>query len=1100
MVMRFGLLGTLSVTDDQGGEHAPGSPMARALLAALLLAPGRVVGLDRLESLLWDGCPPATARASLHNHVSRLRRSLGDASRVTSQDGGLLLRVEEAELDTDRLAAAFAQARRAHGAEDWREVVRATEEAAALWRGDPLAEFPRLAAEAAADVARWQEARLQCLEFWADASAALGQDAELLTELRRLTAEFPLRETFQAHLLLVLHRAGHRAEALEAYHALRRTFVDTLGVEPGPGIRSAFQHVLDDDHNGTTGPALPKASRSTPVPRALPRDPVGFTGREMQIDALVAALRDDAGSGQETVGLHTVDGMPGIGKTAFALRVAHHVSADYPDGQIFLPLHAHTAGTPPVTAEDALGELLLAVGESPGRLPEGLTARAGLWRSCVAGRRMVIVLDDARGSDQVEPLLPGTPGCLIIVTSRRRLEALAGATPVTLGVLPEEEAVRLLIRRSGRPDLDPDDPSLARLAELCGRLPLALNLVSARLRHRRGWTPADIADDLGAAADRLATLSSENVSVAAAFDLSRHALTPAAGTLLRRLGLLPGVDLDAYAAAALYGTDPGTARRLLDELCDHSLVDEPTRGRYQMHDLIREYTRTLAGAETPADADIAVRRLLAHYLHTASDANRLLVRDAGEPPRFHAERPTAVPRLTDATAATQWLRAEQANLRAAVDEAVLRGQHEAARALPAALHEFLRAGGHWDEATRLHRIALDSATATGNPSDRATALHQLAIVSTLQGRYAESETLLTQALELIASLGDPRRAATVFYDTARLFRLTGRYDEAVAALTEALRRFTETGDRHGEGQVLIELGHVQQLAGRYPEAAATAEAALAFFRASGDLRGLANSLATRADILRSLGHYRESTEHHREALVLYRRQGNLMGQANVLADLGDVLRLTGADREAEEHLTEAVQITQELGSPLGEAHSLTYLARLHLGRGDAERADALLTHALALCEEVDSAMGRAYVTLHTAEVALLRAAPAAARAQAGHCLGLFEELGDLGGRAAALHVHALALRACGEPGPASDRHHEALTLARSIQAPYEEMRALVGIADCLSDLGDPGLAAEPLRTALAIAERLRLPEATGLLRRLTEVTAHDRSVDVGVNG
>ncbi|WP_017236687.1 AfsR/SARP family transcriptional regulator [Streptomyces sp. SS] len=1091
MDVRFALLGPLSATDEGGEERAPRPPLPRALLAALLLAPNRVVTLDRLAGMLWDGRPPASARASLHNHVTRLRRSLGDPTRILSRDRGLVLRVEDGELDADRLVGALDEARRARHAEDWEHVSRVTEAALALWRGAPLEEFPALAAGAASDLTRWQETRLQCLELRAEAVVRLGSHEEFLPELRRAAAEFPLRESFHTHLILMLHHTGRRAEALETYHELRRSLVDALGVEPGPGARAAFQQVLDDDGAPVEQPGRP-VTGSAAVPRALPRDPVAFTGREAQISALLTDLRAGAEGGPGPVDLHTVDGMPGVGKTAFALRVAHHVGADYPDGQIFLPLHAHTVGTPPVAPEDALAELLLAVGESPHRVPDGLAARAGLWRSRVAGRRMVILLDDASGSDQVEPLLPGTAGSLVLVTSRRRLEALTGATPITLGVLPEDDAIRLLITRSGRPDITPDDPALARLAHLCGHLPLALNLVSARLRHRRSWSPADIAEDLGTAAGRLAALASENVSVAAAFDLSYRALSSPSRTLLCRLGLLPGCDVDVRAAAALHGSDPGTARRLLEELCDHSLVDEPSRGRYQMHDLVREYARTLALADGPADADPAVRRLLDHYLHAASDAGIRIARHAVHPPELTAERPATLPEFADAGEATAWMRAEHANLRAAVEHASRHGLHEAAVYLPAAMHDFLRVDGHWGEAQDLHRIALAAAGAAGDELGQALSLHHLAIVDSLKGSYEQAESGLLQALLLVRSRGDRRREGMMMHDLGRVFRFTGRYEEATDALEQSLECFAGTGDRRDEGLVRNELGHVLQLAGRYPEAAESVGLALASFRDTGDRLGLANSLATLADILRSLGRYAESMTHHRQALSLYGELGNVLGEANVLADLGDVLRLTGAYEEAKAHLTESVRKHDQIGSRLGVANSLTYLARVHFRCGEIEEAEHCLRRSLAICEQVNSAMGRAYTKLHLAEAAHLRGAHDQARDEAERCLAAFRDLGDLGGEVAALHVHGSALLAAGLPEQAAARHRESLVLAGTIQALYEELLAHQGIADCLVALGRHALAVPHLRTALDIAERLRVPETDALRRRLaTDPTPAD---------
>ncbi|MGY3339539.1 DNA-binding SARP family transcriptional activator/Tfp pilus assembly protein PilF [Streptomyces filamentosus] len=1111
--MRFAVLGTLRVCDDQDTELTPHSPMVRTLLAALLLTPGRAVPLERLEDLLWGGRPPASARASLHNHVARLRRALGDASRVLSRDGGLVLRVEPGELDAERLVHALEEGRRARSAGDRARAARVTEEALALWRGAPLAEIPALADHAASEASRWQEARLQTLELWLDVAAELGRQRELLPELRRVTKEFPLREAFHVHLLLALHATGRRSEALEAYHDLRHALADALGIEPGPAVRAAFQRILEDAPPApaavpppgsapaavpppvsvsvavSTAPApAPAAPEPPAVPMALPRDPVSFTGREAQLQELIREIREEAGPGADrppaALRVHAVDGMPGVGKTAFALRVAHQVRDAYPDGQIFLPLHAHTAGTPPLAPEDALAELLLAAGESPQRIPGGLAARAGAWRSRIAGRRMLIVLDDATGTDQIEPLLPGTPGCLILVTSRRRLEALTGARPLTLGILSEDEAVRLLSTRSGRPDVTRDDPSVARLARMCGRLPLALNLVAARLRHRRHWTPADLADDLGSAAGGPAALAAENVSVAAAFDLSYRDLTDGARTLLRRIGLLPGTDLDLHGAAALHGSDLAATRVLVDELCDRHLVDEPVPGRFQTHDLVREYARGLGRADDPARCEEAVGRLMAHYLHAATDASLRIARHRADPPPLTAPRPAELPAFADAYRATAWLRAEHANLRAALAHAARDGAHEVTVRLSAALHDFLRSDGHWEEARTTHRSAVKAARKSGDRLGEAVARYQLSLIGSLQGRYEEAEEGMLHALGLVRELGDRGREGMVLYGLGRVLRLTGRYEEAAGTLDEALRRLDDAGDDLGEGAARVEHGHVLQLTGRYAQAATALEAALDLFEDAGDTLGLANARAILADICRSLGRYARAAEHHRHALGLYRGLGNRLGEANVLTDLGDVLLLTGAHDQATDVLAEAVGKQHELGSRLGEAQALTYLGRVHLRRGDAGRAEDVLARARALCTEVNSAIGTAYVSLAEAEAVQLRGDHVRAGEAAEECAARFRELGDPGGETAAVHLHARALRAAGSPGRALARHREALGLATQLQAPYEEMLAATGVADCLTDLGTPEDAVPHLRRARDLAERLGVPEAEDLRGRL----------------
>ena len=350
--------------------------------------------------------------------------------------------------------------------------------------------------------------------------------------------------------------------------------------------------------------------------RTLPRDTAAFIGRSRELDRLVAAARETTAVGG-VVGIHAVDGMAGIGKTAFAVHAAHQLAARFPDGQIFLRLHAHTAGQQQVGPAEALSTLLLTMGVAPDRIPPGLEERSAAWRGHLAGKKVLLVLDDAAGSEQVRPLLPGTAGCLVLVTSRRRLTALEEATPLSLDTLPPDEAAALFVRLAGRPCLQPGQRAVVEVTEMCGCLPLAIRLLAAGLRHHPAWTITGLAEELSTVRDRLAAMQAEDISVAAAFDLSYQDLTPGQQRLFRRLGLHPGADIDAYSAAALDDADLEAVRRSLGDLHDQNLIGEPARGRYRFHDLLREHARALAASDDFAETQAAIGRLLDYYLHTA---------------------------------------------------------------------------------------------------------------------------------------------------------------------------------------------------------------------------------------------------------------------------------------------------------------------------------------------------------------------------------------------------------------------------------------------------------------------------------------------------
>jgi transcriptional regulator with XRE-family HTH domain len=398
--------------------------------------------------------------------------------------------------------------------------------------------------------------------------------------------------------------------------------------------------------------------------RTLPRDIASFTGRADELEQLMAELADVAPGG--VVWIHAIGGMAGIGKTTLAVHAAHRLAGRFPDGQLFLPLHAHTPGQRPVDPADALTSLLLAAGIDARAIPAGLDARAGCWRDFLAGKKVLLVLDDATGHEQVRPLLPGTAGSLVLITSRRRLAALEDAAVISLDTLPPGEAAALLARLAGRPDLGPADAGVGQITRLCGYLPLAIGMLARQLHHHPAWTTAGLAAELAAARDRLQLMHAENLSVAAAFGLSYRDLTAGQRRLFRRLGLHPGPDIDAYAAAALAGTSLSTARRQLEALYDQHLITEPAPGRYRLHDLLREHARSLAAADDPAAGEAATGRLLDYYLHTALAASTHFpgwtAAEDSPPPGCP---PACAPPVPTPKQAAAWLEDERANLHAA---------------------------------------------------------------------------------------------------------------------------------------------------------------------------------------------------------------------------------------------------------------------------------------------------------------------------------------------------------------------------------------------------------------------------------------------------
>jgi transcriptional regulator with XRE-family HTH domain len=468
----------------------------------------------------------------------------------------------------------------------------------------------------------------------------------------------------------------------------------------------------------TARPDRAAGTSAVAATRSLPRDIGSFTGREPELARLLGALAGEAAL-DGPPGICVIDGMAGVGKTTLAVHAAHRLAGSFPDGQFFLPLQAHTPGQPPVSPADALASLLLTAGVAVPHIPPGLEARAGRWRDHVAGQKILLLLDDAAGHEQVRPLLPGTAGSLVLVTSRRRLTALEDAAVVSLGTLSPAEAAALLARLAGRAGLDPGAGPVGEIARLCGYLPLAIGMLARQLQHHPARTGEELAAGLAAARDRLAVMRAENLSVAAAFDLSYADLTAAQQRLFRRLGLAPGPDIDAYAAAALDDISVATARGQLDELYDHHLITEPAPGRYLLHDLLREYARALAAAGDTADARAAAGRLVSYYAHVAAAASQHIATwttAGGRPPP--GPPPASAPPVAGSPQAAAWLESERPNLHAAVNYAAAEGMPRYAVAIATAMGGFLRARGHWDQAAEQYRTALSAARRAGDRPGR----------------------------------------------------------------------------------------------------------------------------------------------------------------------------------------------------------------------------------------------------------------------------------------------------------------------------------------------------------------------------------------------
>jgi len=780
--------------------------------------------------------------------------------------------------------------------------------------------------------------------------------------------------------------------------------------------------------------------------RTLPGDIASFTGREAELARLKSA--------EGVVSVVAVGGMAGIGKTAFAVRAAHQLSGRFPDGQLFLPLYGHTPGHPPAEPADALASLLLMAGFDARQIPPDLEARTGLWRDRLAGRRLLLVLDDAVGSEQVMPMLPGTPGCLVLITSRRHLTALDDADTVSLDVLQTGDAAGLLVQLSARPGIDAEDPAVTEIARLCGYLPLAVGILARQLYHHPAWNPADLAAELAAARDRLELMYAENLSVAAAFDLSYAELTAGQQRLFRCLGLHPGTDIDAYAAAALANISLIAASHGLDDLYDHYLVTEPARGRYRMHDLIREHAHTLAAADHAADHDAAVTRLLDYYLRTARTADRHFARRTPTGiPAVITTPPGSAPNLSAREDAIAWMDAEHHNLHAAVRYAAGHGHPGHAIAIPAAMSGYLRIRGHWNEALNLHHIALTAAEDAGDQSAAAGALTDLGQLQYVTGNLAATAASLTRALDLHRRDGSQLGEANALATLGLMQQATGDYPAATASMTSAQTLYRNVGDQLGAANTIHCLGVVQYLTGRYREAAASHGTALEMYRALDNPAGQAGALSHLGTVQLAAGDHDLAITNMNQALALYRAGGDRTEEANALYFIGAAQRESGDYGSAAITLNQALKLYQDVGARHGESGVLNQIGQLQRATGDYDLAAASLNRALDICRDYGSRGGEAGVLNSLGELALASATPADACAY----------------------------------------HHQALTIATEISAQWEEARAREGIGLCHLQAGRPGRGAASLRKALEIHRRIGSSDA----RRVAAILA-DHAFDLAV--
>ena len=816
---------------------------------------------------------------------------------------------------------------------------------------------------------------------------------------------------------------------------------------------------------------------------SLPADAAAFTGRDDELDRITAAVTAATRSGG-VVAIHAIGGMPGVGKTALAVHVAHRLRDRFLDRQLFIDLHAHTPGQDPVAPEDALAGLLTATGVDARYLPGDLAGRTSLWRDRMARQRALLVLDNAASSTQVAPLLPGGEGCLVLVTSRRHLGDLPGSVvPVMLDVLPPDEAEQMFLALAPRAAAQP--AAVRELVRMAGYLPLAISLLARVYARHPFWTLDDLTRETQ---QSLLTLAAENDSVAAAFDVSYRHLPAGQQRFFRRLGLHPGTTTDAFAAAALTGIPLREAAGFLDALHGEGLLTEAAYRRYGMHDLIRRYARDLAAADPAGERNQALEHLLDYYQHTAAIAEARLARQSRPAPAAPASVPAVVPDLPDYTQALTWARTERGNLLACLDTVTRADQHDRALALTAAVAAVLRIDGPWTDAATRHATAVQAAQSLGDQAGEASALTDLGAVRRLTGDYPGAARMLEEALGIYRDLGDQQGQANALTDLGAVRCMTDDYPGAAGALEEALRIYRDLDDQQGQANALTLLGDMRRLTGDYPGAAGMLEEALGIYRDLGDQQGQANALRYLGAALRLTGDYPGAAGALEEALRIYRDLGDRLGQANALNFLGAVRRLTGDYPDAAGAQEEALRIYRDLGSRLGEANALTLLGVVRRLTGNYPGAEAAHEDALGIYRDIGDRLGQAADLNYLGVVRRLTGDYPGAEAAHKDALDIYRDLGDRQGESEVLNEAGTLHRIRGDLIRARECHRRALHLAREIGSATDEARAFAELGRCDLAVGRSASAEANLRQALKIFQQIGATEAAAVTAELDTLT------------
>ncbi|MEU0564069.1 BTAD domain-containing putative transcriptional regulator [Nonomuraea sp. NPDC005983] len=953
--LRFAVLGPVRAWRD-GQELDLGTPLQRSILGMLLLREGRAVTPAEMIDAVWGEDAPPRALGALRTYVSRLRTVLepdrparSRPELLTSVGRGYALRLPDGALDLTRFERGIQEAEAARKAGRPAEAARRMRAALALFEGEPLAGAVGPYAEHQRD--RLAERRLSVLETLMDVDLELGEHAAVVSELIALTADHPLRERLRAQLMLAYYRCGRQGDALAVFTETREALIEELGIEPGPELAALHQRILAADPTLAAAevvedqPDEDEPLPEFPRPAQLPAAVNDFTGRKEIAGRLRTLLSAQASA--EGLPVAAICGIGGVGKTALAVHVAHSTGDLFPDGQLYADLRGYTDEA--ISPASALGAFLRALGIPPDIIPEGLSERSALYRSLLAERRVLVLLDNARDAEQVSPLLPGSPGCAAIVTSRVKLADLPSARLIDLDVMEPDEALSLFSAVAGPERVAAEHGAAMDVVAACGFLPLAVRIVAARLAARPSWTVASLVPRLADEQRRLDELRVGNLAVEATFALGYGQLEAAQARAFRLLSLPNGPDVSAGAAAAVLSMTMFETEDLLESLVDASLLEAPAPGRYRFHGLLRLFARReLEKSEPPQAHVMALRRLLGFYLASAQSAHRL----AYEGSMISDNLVVVGSGLTFGTAdeAVAWLIAEGDSLFAAINQAA-DASSTAEQLLPAgdllvAMEPLLESGTHTREFDHGTRAVLATATRIGDPASELRARYVLGRVLFAGNRLTQAEEQFRRVHELSVAGGEKVVTGEVLNALAVVVGRQRRHTEALSWFDAAMGFYRENGVPAGEALVLSYSARDHLGLGHADDAIAAAEKGLAIFTEIGSGAGTARARYHLGIVLSRVGRLTEAVHHHAECLAFFRASKQRVWEQRVCSRLAETFIAAQRYPDAVRHAEQALIVSREIGHPYGEALSLTVLGNALRGLGSASRSTDCLRQAL----------------------------------------------------------------------------------------------------------------------------------------------------------